>query len=167
MGKWKKILAIILSAAVTLGGMVVPQVSAQSAPAHTVSDCGGHERSHVIMDKYTGEIKNKVADNILGYTITDTSGYFVKTHQQHIKGYFYNASDKYHILGIENTEIVVQDLKGNKLFEMADADYSEIEELILPPRTKVEFNANVYSPQWVKYDLSKIEAFVVCEFSYE
>lgn len=166
MRKWTKILAVMLSAAVALGGMAIPQTSVQAAAAHTAPDCGGHGRSHVVMDKYTGAIKNKVADNILGYTITDTSVYNKVTQQQYINGYFYNASDMYHIMDMEGTEIVVQDLKGNKLFEMADADYSEIEELILPPRTKVEFNATVYSPQWVAYDLSKIEAFVVCEFSY-
>lgn len=163
MRKWKKIQAVMLAITVTLGGMVMLQVPAQAAPAQTVSDSS----EHMVMNKYTGEIKNKNADNILGYTITDTSLYNRVTQQQYIKGYFYNASDMYHILGMEGTEIVVQDLQGNKLFEMVDADYSEIEELILPPRTKVNFNANVYSPKWMEYDLSEIEAFVVCKFSYE
>lgn len=167
MRKWTKILAVMLSAAVALGGMAIPPTSVQAAAAHTAPDCGGHGRSHVVMDKYTGAIKNKVADNILGYTITDTSVYNKVTQQQYINGYFYNASDMYHIMDMEGTEIVVQDLKGNKLFEMADADYSEIEELVLPPRTKVEFNAAVYSPQWVAYDLSKIEAFVVYRCCFE
>lgn len=167
MKRMGKILAVLLSGIVTVGGILIPETAASAAAIHTVSGCGGQEQGHVVMDKYTGKVKNEVDDHILGYTITDTGLYNTVTHQQFIQGYFYNASNKYHIMDMEGTEIVVQDLEGNYLFEMADADYSEIEELVLPPRTKVKFNANVYSPQVVKYDLSKIEAFVVCNFSYQ
>ncbi len=167
MKKTRRILAVLLSMTVVLGGMLTPKESVNAATVHTAFGCGGPEHNHVVMDKYTGEVKNELDENILGYTITDANLYNTVTHLQFIQGYFYNASDKYHIMDMKGTEIVVQDLEGNYLFEMADADYSTIEELVLPPRTKVKFNANIYNPQVVKYDLSKMEAFVVCEFSYQ
>lgn len=167
MRKAKKFLAVLLSVIIALEGMIIPQISVQATTAHTISDCGGHEHRQVVLDKYTGSIINKIEDNIFGYTITNTGLYNTVTHLQFIQGYFYNASDKYHIMDINETEVIVQDLDGNYLFDMADANYSNIEELILPPRTKVKFNVNVYSPEFIKYDLTKIEACVACEFSYQ
>lgn len=167
MRKAKKFLAVLLSVIIALEGMIMPQVTVQAATAYPISDCDGHEHRHAVLDKYTGEVKNKIEDNILGYAITDAGLYNTVTHQQLFPGYFYNASDIYHIMDVEGIKIIVQDLEGNYLFEMADMNYSTIEELILPPRTIVKFYTNVNSPEFLKVDLSKIEIFVECEFSYQ
>jgi len=161
----KKIVAMVIAFSVMVSlAMPFEAYAANNA----APDCGGHGHSSVIMDKYTGETKNDLEDNILGYTITNMGLYNTVTHQQSIEGYFYNASDKYHIMDMVGTEVVVQDLKGNYLFEAADTDYSKIEEMILPPRTKVKYYIYVSCQGYLKYDIDEIEAcVVVSEATYE
>lgn len=166
MRKIRKALTVIFSVMLAFVCILSQETSAWAAISHMESDCDGYEHRHLILDTYTGEINNNLEDNIFGYTITDSNLYNLRTKKQYINGYFYNASDVYHISDIEGIEIVIQDSNGNKLYEITDVDYSTVEALILPPRTKVLFSTYIIVPKWIEFDLSNIEAVVVCQFSY-